>query len=709
MSSRDNKTIHGEMENKSNDPNAEGESSDCREKAAISYIREKVDQLLEVIGTVPLKPDELDDATLIELDPIGIISNTFSQILDHLHETNLELEEAKDEIEAIFESVGEGILVLNSRREIIAYNKKMKNLFIDTATDILGNTCRQVVCEGQTSEYECIARRVFSQERSIRVRSWKCRGRYYEIIGTPIVDKTGEVKRIVILYMDVTRRKKTEIALVESEDRYRDLFENASDMLMVMDPEGRIMVVNQAWRDKLGYSESESKQLTIFDILHPEYMDVCKEHLEKILNDKKDCSTKTVFTSRNGREIIVDARVNCRFVDDRPVALRCVFRDITEQTRMQEEMQRTQKLESVGLLAGGIAHDFNNLLTGILGNIHLARLKSPDSEIDQLLQATENASERAQDLTRQLLTFSKGGAPVKETASIVEIVRDVTGFMLRGSKTGFEVEVNEPVSAVEVDPGQFSQVLQNLVLNSDQAMPDGGIIRISVSDYIVDDRVPVPLPLGKYVRIVIEDQGIGIAREYLSRIFDPYFSTKKKGSGLGLATCYSIIRNHNGLITVDSEPGSGTTMTIYIPASKAKLEKKDGPLGSVTHGSGKILVMDDDEIVRKVAVQMLSHLGYEITESEDGREAVEKYTTAMQNGEPFDAVILDLTVPGGMGGMDTMKELLEIDPAVKAIVSSGYSNDPIMAEFSRYGFSGVVPKPYSMDKLSTTIHRIISV
>ncbi len=239
-------------------------------------------------------------------------------------------------------------------------------------------------------------------------------------------------------------------------------------------------------------------------------------------------------------------------------------------------------------------------------------------------------------------------------------------------------------------------------------MPDGGKIQISVSNYSIDDQIPIPLPEGRYVKIDIRDQGVGIAREYLSRIFDPYFSTKRKGSGLGLATAYSIIRNHNGLITVDSEPGKGTMMTIYLPASEAKVEEKELARPRPVMGQGRLLVMDDDEIVRKVAAQMLTHLGYEVTESDDGEDTVAHYRRAIEEKKPFDAVILDLTIPGGMGGKETITKLAEIDPTVKAIVSSGYSNDPIMSEFSLYGFTGVVPKPYSLEKLSSVVSSVIT-
>ncbi|MCL7486622.1 MAG: PAS domain S-box protein [Desulfobulbaceae bacterium] len=687
--------------------NAENQMLVEKNHEANAYIREKVDQLLKVIGTIPLQPDELDDDTLIHLDPIGIISNTFIQILEHLRQTNLDLETAKKDIQAIFESVGEAIQVLNARGEIIAYNKKMTGLFVIQEQDVIGRTCREAVCADETNEEDCLFRMVLERRKSVRVRSWVCRNRYYEIIGTPVFDKQGILQRVVILYMDTTRRRRSEMALLESEDRFRDLFENATDMLQSIDPQGRILVVNKAWRETLGYTEEEVTGRRILDLLHPDEVDRCRKSFENILRDGREFTCQTVFISKSGQEISVEGKVNCRFVDGKPMALRSVFRNITEKLKMEEELRRAQKLESVGLLAGGIAHDFNNLLTGILGNILLAQLQAPEGDLAKLLKNTENAAHRAQELTRQLLTFSKGGAPVKETASVVDIINEVAPFTLSGSNTNWSLEVEGEISPVDVDSGQISQVLENLIINSDQAMPDGGTIHINISNYIQDEHLPELLTGGKYVKIAIKDQGVGIAREYLPRIFDPYFTTKKRGSGLGLATAYSIIRNHNGLITVDSEPGRGTTMEIYLPVSTGKLERKKTVTPEAIKGSGRILLMDDDEVVRQVGVQMLNLLGYDVVESCDGEDALQKYEAALGDASRFDAVILDLTIPGKMGGKETIARLQAIDPQVKAIVSSGYSNDPIMAEFTSYGFSGVVPKPYSLEKLGSTVHSLL--
>jgi signal transduction histidine kinase/ActR/RegA family two-component response regulator len=385
-------------------------------------------------------------------------------------------------------------------------------------------------------------------------------------------------------------------------------------------------------------------------------------------------------------------------------------RDITERKQLEEERQRVEKLESIGTLAGGIAHDFNNLLTGILGNITLAqRYVEPESQVaDRLLEA-ERASLRAKDLTQQLLTFSTGGAPVKKTASIAELLQESATFALRGSKVRCEFSLPDDLWPVEVDEGQMSQVITNLILNADQAMPGGGTINIRAENTVIKGKGDLPLPKGNYIKITVKDQGIGIPKKHLAKIFDPYFTTKQKGSGLGLATAYSIIKNHGGYITVESEVGVGTTFYIYLPASKKPAPvkakaKKEAPV----RGKGRILVMDDEEMIRKMLSKMLPLDGYDVELAKDGAEAVELYKKARESGQPFDAVIMDLTIPGGMGGKEAIKKLLEIDPDVKAIVSSGYATDPIMADFKKYGFSAVVTKPYSFGELEKTLRNMLT-
>jgi CheY-like chemotaxis protein len=315
---------------------------------------------------------------------------------------------------------------------------------------------------------------------------------------------------------------------------------------------------------------------------------------------------------------------------------------------------------------------------------------------------------RARDLTQQLLTFSKGGAPIKKTASIDELLKDTTVFTLSGSNVKCKFSIPEDLWSVEIDEGQISQVINNLIINADQAMPEGGTISISAENVIIGAEDVLPLKEGRYLKIKIQDQGIGIPEEYLQKIFDPYFTTKQKGSGLGLTIAYSIIKNHKGYIAVKSKLGVGSKFSIYLPALEKQIpKKKEAEIRPIT-GKGKIMVMDDEEIIRTSLGEILTFLGYEPEFARNGEEALATYKKAIDSGQSFDAVILDLTIRGGMGGKETIKKLIEIDPKVKAIVSSGYSTDPVMADFKNYGFRGVVAKPYDIKELSKELDDVIN-
>ena len=386
-----------------------------------------------------------------------------------------------------------------------------------------------------------------------------------------------------------------------------------------------------------------------------------------------------------------------------------MFQDVTEKRKLEDEVAKANKLEDLGLLAGGIAHDFNNLLTAILGNVVLARIETePDSEVAEILLEAERAAGRARDLTQQLLSFARGGAPVRRALSLAELLSESSSFMLRGSASRCEFTIADGLWPVEVDEGQISQVVQNLVINADEAMPGGGLIRVSAENVELGDGHGLPLPSGPYVRVSVADNGVGIPPEHLSRVFDPYFTTKRKGSGLGLASCYSIIKRHEGHINLQSDQGVGSTFSIYLPAARDAVQAEAMATAAPVKGDGLVLVMDDEEVVRNVLQRMLIRLGYRVETAADGREAVEMYKRAKAEEHPFDAVIMDLTVPGGMGGLDAMAELVRYDPAVRAVVSSGYSNDPVMSEYRRYGFLRMMSKPYRIEDLGQTLRRLLS-
>jgi nitrogen-specific signal transduction histidine kinase/CheY-like chemotaxis protein len=394
--------------------------------------------------------------------------------------------------------------------------------------------------------------------------------------------------------------------------------------------------------------------------------------------------------------------------EEKPATLNFLV-DATAKRKLEEEMVKVQKLESLGVLAGGIAHDFNNILTAILGNIAVARMqgKLPEKAEKRLAEA-EKACINAQGLTQQLLTFSKGGTPIKKTARVADLIQDSCPFALRGSNVRCEFRLADDLRTVEIDEGQIGQVVNNLVLNAVHAMPQGGVIQVEAENVQVTTANGLPLKQGPYVKIAFRDHGVGIPQTILPRIFDPYFTTKHKGSGLGLATSYSIVKNHDGLITVESEPGVETVFHVFLPASRNECEIPSNDQDNLIKGAGRVLLMDDEESIRDLAAELLHALGYEVQTAEDGSGAIACYEEAMATGRPFDVVILDLTVPGRMGGAEAIDKLLQIDPDIKAVVSSGYSNDPIMANYEKFGFSGVVAKPYTPKELNDTVIRVMN-
>ena len=387
--------------------------------------------------------------------------------------------------------------------------------------------------------------------------------------------------------------------------------------------------------------------------------------------------------------------------------------DISKRLQMEEELLRVKKLESIGVLAGGIAHDFNNLLLAIIGNISLAkRITGRENELYGLLDSAHKASERAKDLTAKLLTFSSGGEPVKASESLPKLLEESASFVLSGSNVRCSFDFQEDLWPVEMDRSQINQVIQNLIVNADQAMADGGAVQITCRNKHLAHGQISDLAGGRYVSVTVRDQGCGIPEDIIDKIFDPYFSTKQrdsnKGSGLGLSIVHSIVTKHHGIIQVDSQPGEGSTFTMYLPAMQQELISFPAAEEELVSGKGRILVMDDEEIIRTVVCNMLEYLGYETKQACHGQEAVTLYQQGIEAEKRFHAVIMDLTIPGGMGGVEATRLLLDMDARARVIVSSGYSQDPILDNFESFGFCNIVSKPYQLTDLSRVLSETLA-
>ena len=499
-------------------------------------------------------------------------------------------------------------------------------------------------------------------------------------------------------------------SLEEERCRYKELFEFAPDGYLVTDTEGKIREANSAALTLLNVDKYFliGSPLTIF--VHSDERLDFRNRLAQIKDktDGKDMGWEITMLSRKRTpfpaSITVGAVTTCRGGKGE---LRWLFRDISKRRQMEEELQKTDKLESLGILAGGLAHDFNNLLTVVLGNLSLSKMyPKGDEKVSKHLQEMENALRQTRSLTDQLLTFAKGGNPLTQAVSIDTIIVDVSAFALSGSKARCELSLPADLPPVEIDRGQITQVISNLLMNADQAMPDGGTIRICAEKGDVGSDNMSSLQPGEYIAVTITDEGIGIPKKQLAKIFDPYFTTKEQGNGLGLTISYSIVKKHGGHISVESEEEKGTIFTVYLPVSSDKL-KNEIVDDALLSGEGKVLFMDDEEKVRQTAGEMLAFLGYEVEFAGDGAEAVRLFKEAFYAGRPYDAVITDLTVRGGMGGEKAVHELIKIDPKVKVIVSSGYSYDSLLSGYKKHGFCGVISKPYSLQELGEVLSRVL--
>ncbi|HWL14050.1 MAG TPA: PAS domain S-box protein [Opitutus sp.] len=557
-----------------------------------------------------------------------------------------------------------------------------------------------------------------THESELRIRDFE--GRVHDMHLRWWIDRTDEglsLSRAVMVLVDLTELKHAEAALAAEKERLAVTLRAMAEGVITTDVDGGILFINSAAATLVGIEAKAAIGRPIQAICafasegtgEPVEVPVLAVTRRDVVID---IPPRTRLTGRGGVIRLVEgccAPVHA--ADSRVIGTVLVFRDVTEQDRLEQELLRASKLESVGVLAGGIAHDFNNILTAVMGNVALAALDvPPDGDAGRSLREAEKATLRARDLTQQLLTFSKGGEPIRTAVQLDTIVREMTTFALHGSRVKPAFDFPDDLWPADADKGQIGRVVQNLVLNAVQAMPEGGMVRIALNNETVDGFSRLALAPGAYVHIAITDTGVGIRPEHLPQIFDPYFTTKQTGSGLGLAAVYSIVQKHRGAVDVSSQLGVGTTFRIWLPAKVGERSGSGEASGPIQPARfrGRVLFMDDEESIRQMASFLLRRFGLEVVCVADGADAVRRYREARDAGEPFALVIMDLTVPGGMGGREALSHLQQIDEGVRAIVSSGYSSDPVLANHRAHGFCGMVAKPYDVDDLARVLREALA-
>jgi PAS domain S-box-containing protein len=535
---------------------------------------------------------------------------------------------------------------------------------------------------------------------------------YHDHVYHPAHEEVALLERAGYIAGIAIERSRHGEELARERNLLRTLIENLSDVIFIKDKRHHYLAANAAAARYLGVAgEGALLGRTDFDLFPPATAAVSHHIEQRVLAGSPDINQESTIINENGETTILSfSRMPLKNEFGETIGLVVIGRNVTDQHHIEAERIKAQKLESLGLLAGGIAHDFNNILTSILGNISMIRQSRDGASPEniELITESEQAVLRARELTQQLLTFAKGGLPVKRPADVGRVVADAARFAARGSASRLVLDIPADLWIADIDSGQISQVVQNLVLNADQAMPSGGVITISAANTELKQGNRFSLPTGTYVAISVKDHGVGIPERNLGKIFDPYFSTKSTGNGLGLTTSFSIIKKHGGNLVVQSVVDKGSEFTFLLPGlpgQKLVETEVDGPRASAR--DARILIMDDEEAILKITARILERAGFQVRVARHGLEALNLYQQAFEHGTPFDLVILDLTIPGGMGGKETFENLQQLDPSVKAIVSSGYSMDEIMARHEMFGFTGVVTKPYHRDDLIAAINRAL--
>jgi two-component system, cell cycle sensor histidine kinase and response regulator CckA len=534
-----------------------------------------------------------------------------------------------------------------------------------------------------------------------------------ELRTTLLRDNEGNPVSMWAIVRDISERKQLAELLEKSEEKLRLITENIMDCIALLDINGTYQYVTPSHRNTLGYDPEDMIGISGFSLTHPDDLErITKLYMDVIEHGWSETIFEASLRHKDGHYVPMEIRART-LNNSQGEIVGGIFagRDITARRRMEEELLRAQKLESLGVLAGGIAHDFNNLMMVVQGNIELALIDLPPDHIShERLQEAKLAVEQTTDLTNRLITFSRGGDPHRELNDVTKIIRDAVHKIVKGNEVGVTFDFRENLYPIEVDELQIKQCFCNLLWNAIEAMPNGGNLTIRVENAQLTAQEACGLKEGCYLKITFTDDGSGIPEKHISKVFDPYFTTKKlapqNGLGLGLAVCYSVLKKHGGKVEVKSQPGKSTSFFLYLPAkvvqAKEKAIKKDKLIGNV-----RVLIMDDNSDIREVERACLERLGHEVTGVKDGQEAIDTYKKAIACGAFFDLVILDLTVHQGLGGQQAMEELLKIDPAVRAIIASGYVDDPVIGNYTDYGFRGALKKPFKVEEMDNIVKRIL--
>ncbi len=633
------------------------------------------------------------------------------------------LVESEKRYREIFNTPEDAIFLYNVEDgEIVDVNKGMLEMFCCSYEEALKLQLKGFVISKEPFTYKDAVEKI---NKALKEESqhfeWVSKKANGEIFWTEISLKKvifDHTDYILAVVRDINDKKMATWALEDEQERLAVTLRSIGDGVISTDKNGNVSLLNHAGELLTGWKQEEAVGHHFSDVLN--FVDTDGGESQELFSIEEVIDGNIVTLAKPTGLINRDRNVYTVSLSCTPIIGRdknvwgavVVIRDISNILKMEVEALKAKKLESIGILAGGLAHDFNNIIFGIQGNVNLA-ISSLDKDNVALryLEAADKATIRAADLTQQLLTFSKGGEPVKRKILLNTLPEEAARVVISNSNNELSYSSDSDLLPVEVDSNQISQVIQNIVLNGVQAMDEAGVVTIHSRNYIQEDAdTPGVIPVGKYVHISIRDQGKGISPDLQDKIFDPYFTTRKEGQGLGLSICHSVINNHNGYITVDSKPGEGTVFHLYLPAVEGDVQVA----GTRTVADlqekiteSKIMIMDDEAIIRDLVTRILITEGYSVVAASDGEEAVRMYREMFEASAPPDVVITDLTVPGGMGGKYAAAEILKINPAAKLIVSSGYSNDPVLAHYSDYGFSEVLPKPYRRKELCRCVAQLL--